>query len=118
MKQVVWMVSGCVASWLVAAGVTGRASELFLGMLAPLAAAVVTWLAIEYVQRQDPARVGRLLMGAFGVKMLFFGAYIVAVSRVDRLDLATFGVAFLCYFVALYVAQAFLIRGLGAPQTS
>ena len=56
MKQVVWMVSGCVGSWLVAAGVTGRPSELFFGMLAPLAGAVATWLAIEHVQRQDPSR--------------------------------------------------------------
>ena len=45
-------------------------------------------------------------------KVLFFGAYVVAVSRVPGLDLVTFGASFFVYFVALYIVQAFLIRGL------
>lgn len=118
MKQVTWMAAGCVGSWLVAALLFNRASELFLGMIGPLVAAAATWIAIDRAQRQDPSRVTRLLMGALMAKVLFFGAFVVGVSRVPGLDLGTFGAAFFVYFVALYIVQAFLIRGLGVPQTS
>jgi len=118
MKQVVWMAAGCVGSWLVAAALLDRSTELLLGMAGPLVAAAGTWIAVERAHRQDPARVTRLMMAAFGLKMLFFGAYVVAVSRVPGLDLVAFGAAFFVYFVVLYVVQAFLLRGLTVPQAS
>lgn len=118
MKQVLWMTAGCVGSWLVAAGLTDRPLETFLGMAGPLASSAVTWMAIERAWRRDPTSVTRLMMGALGLKVLFFGAYVVGVSRVPGLEAGVFGAAFLLYFVALYVAQAFLIRGLAAPRAS
>jgi hypothetical protein len=118
MKQVVWMAAGCVGSWLVAAVLFDRTSELFLGMIGPLVAAAATWMAIERTQRHNPSGVTRLLMGALMAKVLFFGAYVVGVSRVPGIDLPTFAASFFVYFVALYIAQAFLIRGLGVPQAS
>jgi uncharacterized membrane protein YozB (DUF420 family) len=118
MKQVVWMAAGSLGGWLVAAAVTGFSSEVFLGMAGPLVAAAATWLLVERTQRQDPSKVTRALMTAFAAKMLFFGVYVVAVSRVPQLNLAAFGAAFLVYFVVLYVVQAFLLRGLTVPQAS
>lgn len=118
MKQVLWMAAGCVGSWIVAAALLGRPAETLLGMLGPLVAAAGTWLVVERTHRLDPARLTRVLMTAFGLKMLFFGLYVVAVSRVAGIDLATFGVAFFVYFVVLYVVQAFLLRGLTAPRVS
>jgi uncharacterized membrane protein YozB (DUF420 family) len=118
MKQVVWMAAGSLGSWLVAAAVTGYSSEVFLGMAGPLVAAAATWLLVERTQRADPSKVTRVLMTAFAAKMLFFGGYVLAVSRVPQLDLAAFGVAFFVYFVVLYVVQAVLLRGLTVPQAS
>jgi hypothetical protein len=118
MKQVVWMAAGSLGSWLVAAAVAGFWSEVFLGMAGPLVAAAATWLLVEHTHRQDPSKVARVLMTAFAAKMLFFGVYVVAVSRVPAVDLAAFGVAFLVYFVVLYVVQAILLRGLTVPQAS
>jgi hypothetical protein len=118
MKHVMWMVVGCVGSWLVAAMLFDRTSELFLGMIGPLVASAGTWAAIERTHRRAPAQVSGLMMGAMLAKLLFFGAYVVAISRIPGIDLQAFGVAFFVYFVSLYIAQAFLIRGLSVPQAS
>ena len=118
MKQVVWMAAGCIGSWLIAAALFSRSSEVFFGMAGPLVAAVATWVLVDRTHRQDPSRVTGLLMTAFALKMLFFGLYVVAVSRVPGLDLRVFGVSFFVYFVVLYVVQAFLLRGLTATQAS
>jgi hypothetical protein len=118
MKQVVWMAVGCLASWLAATALVDHWNELLLGMTGPLVAAGATWLVIERANRQGPAQVTRRLVAAFGIKMLFFGVYVVAVSRVPGLDLVVFAVAFFAYFVALYGVQALLLRGLTAGQAS
>jgi len=118
MKQVFWMTAGCVAGWLTAAALTDRSVEAFFGMAGPLAAAVATWLTVERTWRRDPVQVTRLLIGALFVKMLFFGVYVVAISRVPGIDLAAFAVAFAVFFVALYAAQAFLLRRLTTVQPS
>ena len=112
------MAAGCVGSWLAAAAVIGPSTELFFGMAGPLVAAVATWLLVERTHSRTPGQVTRVLMTAFGAKMLFFGAYVLAVSRVPGLDLAMFGVSFFVYFATLYVVQAVLLRGLTAPQAS
>ena len=118
MKQVGWMAAGCLGSWIIATALLGTRTEILLGMIGPLVAAAGTWLAIEGTARRDPARVTRVLMAAFGLKLLFFGAYVVGISRVPGIDLATFAVAFFVYFVVLYIVQAFLVRGLTAPRPS
>jgi hypothetical protein len=118
MKQVGWMAAGCIGSWLIASSLTGRPTELFLAMAGPLLAAAATWIAVERTQRQNAAGVSRVLMSAFALKMLLFGGYVVAVSRVPGVDLAFFGAAFFVYFVVLYVVQAILLRGLTVPQAS
>lgn len=118
MKQVGWMVAGCVGSWLFAAAVSGRPAEWFLGMLAPLAATASTWWLIDRVHRVDPARVTSVLLRAFGAKLVFFGAYVIVVSRLWPMDIALFGAAFTAYFVALYAVHAVLLHGLGAVQMS
>lgn len=118
MKQVVWMVAGCLVSWLAATAIVDHRSELLLGMIGPLLAAGATWLVVERASRQGPEQVTRRLVAAFGIKMLFFGVYVVLVSRVPDLNLVMFVVAFFAYFVALYAVQALLLRGLTAGQAS
>jgi hypothetical protein len=118
MRQVVWVVAGCLVSWLAAAAMVGHQRELLLGMAGPLLATAATWLVVERANRQGPAQVTRRLMAAFGIKMLFFGVYVVIVSRVPGLNVVVFAIAFLAYFVALYGIQALWLRGLAAGQTT
>lgn len=118
MKQVMWMVAGCLASWLAATAMVDHRNELLLGMVGPLFAAGATWLVVERANRRGPEQVTRRLVAAFGLKMLFFGVYVVLVSRVPGLNLAMFAIAFFAYFVTLYAVQALLLRGLTAGQTS
>lgn len=118
MKQVVWIAAGCLGSWLLAALAFGHALELFLGMFGPCAAAVATWIALDRASRQGPARVSAVMMGAFGAKMVFFGAYVVVVTRLWPLEFAPFAASFAIYFLGLQAAVATWLRGKTVPQTS
>lgn len=118
MKQVTLMIGGCLATWLAATLAGGPAVAIFFGMLGPLVAVGATWLLVERAHRLDPARVGPLLMSAFAVKLVFFGVYVLAVTRLPGVDAAPFAVSFVGYFIALYIVQAVLIRGLSSLQPS
>ena len=118
MKQVGWMAAGSVGSWLIATWIAGRGTEMFFGMLGPLLAACVTWLAVARAHRVDPAKVAPTLMAGFAVKILFFGAYVVLVMRLGQVEVTPFATAFAGYFVALYAVQAVLVHRLAAPQAS
>ena len=118
MKQVVWITAGCVGSWAVVSLAVGHPWALLAGMLAPLLAAIATWSAIERAHQRNPAHVTAVLMRAFGAKMLFFGVYVVAVTRTWVLEAAPFFAAFAVYFLGLQVVMALLLRSLAAPQAS
>src|SRR5437660_1449873 len=102
MKAAGWMIAAAVASGLLAAAIAGRAAEVLLGMLAPLSAATVSWVLTERTYTREPERLTGLMIGAFGVKMLFFGAYVAVMLEVVALDPTPFVVSFMSYFIALY----------------
>jgi len=116
MKAAGWIAAAAVGSGLVASAVAGRplAAEILSGMLAPLAAVIVSWIVTERVYRRDPERLTALMTGAFGVKMLFFGAYLAVMIKEVGLGVTPFAVSFTGYFVALYVTEALLMRRLFA----
>ena len=116
MKAAAWMACAALGSGIVAVAAAGTpvAAEILLGMLAPLAAVVVSWVMTERVFKRDPAQVTRLMIGAFGVKMLFFGAYIAVMFGVVGVRAVPFVVSFTGYFVALYLTEALLMRALFA----
>jgi hypothetical protein len=118
MKSVVWMAAVCGASWLTLAafGTAADGPELLLGMAGPLVAASATWAMVERTYRANPARVPRLMLAAFFTKMVFFGAYVIIALRVLRLQPTPFIVSFTCYFVALHLAEALLLRRLFATS--
>jgi len=101
---------------LAAVAVTGRetGADVLLGMLAPLGAAGVSWVLIERTYKRDPQRLTALMIGAFAVKMLFFGAYVAVMLHVVGVHLVPFIVSFTGYFVALYLTEALLMRRLFA----
>jgi len=116
MKPVAWTGTVSLASALLAIAIAGRrsATEVLLGMLAPLAAASVSWVLTERTFRRDPQRLSGLMIYAFGAKMLFFGAYVAVMLNVVAVRPVPFVVSFTGYFIALYLTEALLMRRLFA----
>ena len=110
------MGAASLAAALAAVAVAGRetGADVLLGMLAPLGAAGVSWVLIERTYKRDPRRLTSLMIGAFGVKMLFFGVYVALMLLVVGVHLVPFIVSFTGYFVALYLTEALLMRRLFA----
>lgn len=118
MKHLSWIVAASVGTWAAIVLAGGPAAESFFGMIGPLIAVVGTLLVVERTQRQNPSRVGSVLVAAFGVKMLFFGVYVAAVTQLLNLDLVTFVTSFLVFFMPLYAAQAVFVRSVTLRQVS
>ena len=118
MKAAGWIALASLGSGLVviAAAGTPAAAEILLGMLAPLAAVIVSWVMTERVFKREPARVTGLMIAAFGAKMLFFGAYVALMIEIVKLRPAPFVASFTGYFVALYLTEALLMRRLFAKS--
>ena len=116
MKAVVTMIAASLATAVAAIAIAGRDTRagVLLGMLAPLAVAGVSWLLIERTYRRDPERLTPLMIGAFGVKILFFGAYAAVMLKVVGLRPVPFITSFTSYFIALYLTEALLMRRLFA----
>ena len=116
MKLVAWIGAASLASALLAIAMAGRrtAGGVLLGMLAPLAAASVSWVLTERTFKHDPQRLSGLMIRAFGAKMLFFGAYVAVMLEVVAVRPVPFVASFTAYFIALYLTEALLMRRLFA----
>lgn len=116
MSRLVWMVTGCVGSWLALGLVLGGTAfaDVGFGMAGPLVGAVGSWVMIERTFRRDPARVTTLMYQSFLAKMVFFGAYLVAGVQGLSLRPAAFIVSFAGYFLVLHVIEAIWLRRLFA----
>ncbi len=120
MKPAWWMAGASVASWLAATAVveTRTGFEILFGMLGPLAAAVGTWVLAVRAFRLGAERVTPLMVAAFGMKMVFFGAYVAVMLRLLSLRPIPFMTSFTTYFIALHLTEALCLRRLfadGAP---
>ena len=111
------MIGGCLASWLLvtAAGGARWNPELALGMVAPLASAVLTWRLVDRVHAVAPQRVTNVLIGGFIAKMLFFGIYMGLLAALG-FRLRVFVVSFAVYFIALHALEAGYLRRLFASS--
>jgi len=118
MKAAGWIAAAAVGSGIVAVAAAGTqlAAEILLGMLAPLAVVLVSWVTTERIYTREPARMTGLMIGAFGVKMIFFGAYVALMIKVVGVRPAPFIASFAGYFVALYLTEALLMRRLFAER--
>ena len=108
------MAAASLVSAALAVAVVGRhmGAEVLLGMLAPLAAAGASWMLTERTFKRSPEQLTRLMIGAFGAKMLFFGVYVAVMVKVVGLRPVPFVVSFTSYFIALYSTEALLMRRL------
>lgn len=117
------MTTGSVGSWL---GVSVMASalgaslhpELLLGMIGPLVSAAATWVVVERTFTTDPARLTGVMIVGFGVKMLWFGAYVTVALGPLGARLVPFVVSFTTYFVALHLVEALFLRRLFADAAA
>jgi hypothetical protein len=116
MKAAASMTAASVAAATAAIAIAGRetGAGVLLGMLAPLGAAGVSWVLIERTFKRDPQQLTALMIGAFGAKMLFFGAYVAVMLKVVGVRPVPFVVSFTGYFIALYLIEALLMRRLFA----
>ena len=120
MKRASALIGATLASVAAVTLVVGRnaADDVALGMLGPLAAVVVSWVLVERAYRIRAGHILPVLIRAFVWKVVFFGAYVVAMIRLVHVDPIPFVVSFTAYFVTLYFVQAVLLHRLvtrGAP---
>jgi hypothetical protein len=108
------MTGSSLIVWLAITGVATEPvnPEVLLGMLGPLASAVVTWVVTARTFASSPERLTQVMVGGFGAKMLFFGGYVVAALRGLELRPTLFVVSFAGFFIALHVVEALFLRRL------
>lgn len=114
-----WMTAVCVASGVALAMLVPgwTIGEVAAGMLGPLVAASATWWLIDRTTRINPAALTSLMMAAFFVKLVFFGAYVVIVLKGLQIAPVPFITTFTAYFVGLYVVEAVLLHRLSVQRT-
>lgn len=104
---------GSVATWLAAAVVAASfRREIGFGMLAPLAAAVLSWVCVARTFHHSPGRVTNVMLVAFGVKLVFFGVYVAVMLRGLALRPVPFMLGFTAYFIGLHAAEAWWLQRL------
>lgn len=108
----VWMLGAGIGSTIVAVLAGAPPPEVVWGVAGPLVSACVTWLLVTRTLRRAPDALTGVMMKAFAGKMLFFGAYVVAVLRGLALDVTPFAVAFTACFIAVYVMEALFLQRL------
>jgi hypothetical protein len=120
MKLIWWMLSGSFLTALAITFIVAPESryELWLGMLGPLAAAVLSWIAMARKYRGNPDRLTALMIKAFGTKMIFFAGYITVLVVFGSAEPVPFVCSFAFYFVALHTAEAIGLHRLHALSLS
>jgi hypothetical protein len=113
-KPALWMIGAAVGAWLAVSAATPVNPEAFYGLLAPLVSAVVSWMVVYRVWSANPARLTGAMMIGFGLKLLFFGAYLVAVIRGLELRPAPFMLSFAGFFIGLHLLEALFLKRLFA----
>ena len=116
MKPVGWMAALSAVSALAASAATGAGVEVWLGMIAPLAVVIASWITIARAYDRQPARVTSIMMMAFLGKVLFFGAYVGVVVGLLHVRAVPFAASFAVYFIALYAAEGVCLQRLFAER--
>jgi hypothetical protein len=77
-----------------------------------------TWLVVTRTHRRNPAA-HAVMLGAFGVKAIFFATYAIAMVKGFGVDLTRFGLSFAVCFITLYAIEAaFFARLFRTPVES
>jgi len=111
----VWWMAGASALvcglGVIAFGVEAS-REILAGLAGPLIVGSASVVLTERTHRVQPARVMPLMMTAFVVKMIVFGAYVAVMLAAASLRPVPFAVSFVASFIVLHLIEAFRLRGL------
>lgn len=107
------MIGGCLIAWAIVAAIAGSlATDVALGMAAPLLASVGTWVMVVRTIRATPERLTARMVGAFGIKAVLLGGFVALAIRGLGVQPIPFVVSFTSSFVALLFVEAWLLRRL------
>ncbi len=111
---IAWMIAGSLGSCALVTALGGSrvSPEALAGMAAPLVSAVLTWIVVERTHAAAPERLTNVLMAAFAIKMVLFGAYAIVALGVLSMRPKPFIASFTGYYVALHVGEALLLKRL------
>jgi hypothetical protein len=120
MRLVRWMLAVSILSSLILTLLLGAGSriEIWLGMIGPLASAIVSWIAIERQQLRRPEALTSIMIKSFAAKMIFFAAYITVLLKTGFVRPNPFVVSFISYFVLLHGMEAFGLHRLQSAANS
>jgi hypothetical protein len=113
------MTAVSLTGWLTASAAAPVNPEAFFGMLGPLVSAIATWIVVFRTYTVAPERLTGVMVIGFGIKVLFFAAYLVAMLRGLELRPSTFVVSFAAFFIVLHLIEALFLKQLfaaGSPQ--
>ncbi len=96
----------------VAAVAPEAAAPAFLGMAAPLVVGLATIRLVERTVRTDVTRLTARMTAAFGVKVVFYAAYVFVSVWWLQTEPVPFTVSFTVYFVTLHIAEALYFKTL------
>lgn len=102
--------------WLVSLAAFGRetGAETLAGMAGPLLVGSASVVLTERTYRLAPDRVMPLMMMAFVVKMVVFGAYVAIMLSLASLQPVPFAASFITFFIVLHLVEAGRLRALFA----
>ena len=101
----------CFSTWVITAMILERyATEIFLGMCAPLFVGIVTVVRVESIFQNSPEKLTAFMTKAFGGKMVLYGLYLGAIIAFSAFNERPFLVSFVVYFVVLHMLEALFIR--------
>ncbi len=120
MRPAWWMVGLAALTWMAAAVYPGFDSDrdVLLGMLAPLAGAVGTWVLVARTYPSRPERLTSVMVAAFGAKLVWFGAYVAVMLTVMEVRPVPFVISFTMYFIALHLFEALCLKRLFARHAA
>jgi hypothetical protein len=90
--------------------------EIWLGMLAPLVSALVSWIVMERQYLRNPAGMTSVMIKGFAAKMVFFAGYVTALLSIGLVQPIPFVVSFTAYFISLYAIEAIGLHRLQAAN--
>jgi uncharacterized membrane protein AbrB (regulator of aidB expression) len=114
LKPLAWMIGGSLAAWAIVTALGGSRvhPELLFGMAAPLVGAAVSWRVFERTHTAAPERLPSVMITAFAIKFVFFGAYVVMMLGVLSLRPWPFVMSFTGFYIALHLSEALFLRAL------
>jgi hypothetical protein len=112
-----WMAGMCVAVWLAVVAVSPQLNpEALLGIVGPLASALVTWIVVARTAAAAPEKTTGVMVTGLAVKMVFFGVYVAGMLKGAGLRPVPFVVSFAGAFIALHAMEAMFLRRLFAEM--